>query len=452
MRPPSVAVVGGGLAGLASAIALADRGVHVLLIEARPRLGGATHSFERNGIEVDNGQHVFLRCCTAYRAFLGRLGVEDRVVLQRRLAIPVIAPDGRTEWLRRNGLPAPLHLGGSLARYGFLSVADRVRTVRASIALRSLDPDDPSLDRSSFQTWLTRHGQSPRAVEGLWGLIGVPALNVGPSEASLQMAAKVFRTGLLSKRGAADIGYARVPLSALHAGPAATVLRDAGAEVLLGTAVTSIGALSDGTFQITGDGRRRFVDAVVVAVPHDDASALVPEGALPSRERLRLLGWSPIVNVHVVYDRPVMPLAFAAGIDTSVQWVFDRTGPAGLDRGQYLAVSLSAADRYIDRRTAELRNEFLPALESLFPRARGARVEQFFVTRERRATFRAAVGTGALRPGQRTPLAGLFVAGAWTDTGWPATMEGAVRSGFLAAREALILLGRSRDLPTEVAA
>src|SRR5439155_11761361 len=183
---------------------------------------------------------------------------------------------------------------------------------------------------------------------------------------------------------------------------------------------------------------RLEADAVVVATPHDRAAELLPMGAVPDAAALASLGSSPIVNVHVVYDRRVMDVPLAAGLDRPVQWVFDRTEQSGLDRGQYLAVSISGADREITEPTADLRERFLPALASLFPRARGARVERFFVTREPHATFRQVPGSGALRPGARTGVSGLFLAGAWTDTGWPATMEGAVRSGFAAAREALV--------------
>lgn len=448
----SVAVVGGGLAGLAAALALADRGVRVTLVEARPRLGGATYSFRRDGLWVDNGQHVFLRCCTAYRSFLARLGVEDETVLQDRLAIPVVAPGGRTAWLRRNGLPAPLHLGGTLARYAFLSPRERLKAVRASLALRSLDPSDLSLDERSFGDWLAQHGQSARAVEALWGLICVPSLNVGPSDASLQLAAKVFKTGLLEHRDAADVGYARVPLQTLHGDAAAHALHEAGVEIRLGSRVGSIEPLRGGAFAIVGEGWRLPAHGIVLAIPHDDTARLLPREALADPGRLDALGWSPIVNVHVSYDRAVMRHPFVAGVGTCVQWVFDRTEQSGLTGGQYIAVSLSAADAYVERTTADLRSEFLPALEELLPRARGARVTDFFVTRERRATFRSSPGSGALRPGPRTRLDRLFIAGAWTDTGWPATMEGAVRSGFVAARETLIALGRTRDLPSEVAA
>jgi uncharacterized protein with NAD-binding domain and iron-sulfur cluster len=157
------------------------------------------------------------------------------------------------------------------------------------------------------------------------------------------------------------------------------------------------------------------------------------------------LGSSPIVNLHVVYDRRVFGLPFAAGVRTPVQWIFDRTRSAGLEQGQYLAVSLSAADAELDMTVDDLRALFLPALAALFPAARQARVQTFFVTREHAATFRAAPGARALRPGQRTAIPGLLLAGAWTDTGWPATMEGAVRSGQAAARSALATPARSAE-------
>jgi len=185
-----------------------------------------------------------------------------------------------------------------------------------------------------------------------------------------------------------------------------------------------------------------------VAVPHD-AAAWLPAGTVPGG-RLDLLGTSPIVNLHVVYDRAVTRLPFAAGLGTPVQWVFDRTEPSGLGRGrgQCLAVSLSAAADEVELPTATLRERYLPALAELFPAALRARVTGFVVTRERTATFLPAPGTAALRPGTRTTVPGLFLAGSWTSTGWPATMEGAVRSGLVAARAALLSLGRTRRLPT----
>jgi hydroxysqualene dehydroxylase len=411
-------VVGGGLAGIAAALELADGGAEVVLLEARPRLGGATFSVEREGLWLDNGQHVFLRCCTEYLALLRRLGTADQVVLQRRLDIPVLSPDGRHAHLRRSGLPAPLHLAGAIARYRFLSPVERLRVLPAARALAKIDLDDPALDTRTFGAWLAEHGQSSRAVEALWNLITLPAVNLPAGEASLALGAMVFKVGLLEEAPAADIGYAAVPLQRLHGDAAEHALAAAGVEV---RAKTRIGSL-----------RELEADAVVLAVPHDEAATLAP-----GLESVRRLGFSPILNVHVVYNRRVSEYDFAAGLGTPAQFVFDRTASSGLERGQYLAVSISGASGYTGRSLDQLRAEFLPALAQLFPPARDARVERFFVTREPEATFRGAPGTRALRPGPHTEVDGLYLAGAWTDTGWPATMEGAVRSGLAAARAAL---------------
>jgi squalene-associated FAD-dependent desaturase len=443
-----VVVVGGGLAGVSAALAAADGGAKVTLLEARPRLGGATFSINRDGLEIDNGQHVFLRCCTAYRSFLERLRVSDLVELQPRLAVPVLAPGGRIGWLRRSGLPAPLHLAGTLARYPYLSWAERLGAVRAALAMRRLDPADQRLDRQSFADWLAAHGQGPAATAALWELVGLATMNARAAQASLQVAAMVFRTGLLDHRDAADIGYSRVPLGRLHGEPAGRALAAAGAEVRLRCHTRAI-EHGDGGLAVVTDSGRVEADAVVLAVPHEAAPELLPPGALPDAGRLRLLGTSPIVNLHIVYDRVVTTLPVAAGLGTPVQWVFDRSAGAGLrDQGrQYLALSLSAAAEEVELPTAALRERFLPALAELLPAARGAAVTEFVVTRERTATFLPAPGTTALRPATGTAVPGLFLAGSWTSTGWPATMEGAVRSGLSAARAALLSLGRSRGLP-----
>jgi len=444
-----VVVVGGGLAGITAALAAADAGAAVTLLEARPWLGGATFSFRRDGLDLDNGQHVFLRCCTAYQSMLARLGVRDLAPVQPRLAVPVLAPGGTTGWLRRGNLPAPLHLAGTLARYPYLTWPERLRAARGALALRRLDLSDERLDRQSFAAWLADHHQDRATVAALWELVGLPTLNARADQASLQLAAMVFKTGLLTARDAADIGYSRVPLSRLHGEPAARALAEAGAEVRLRCRARTVEPAAPGRrlAVVTDDGRVE-AGAVVVAVPHD-AAAWLPAGTVPGG-RLDLLGTSPIVNLHVVYDRAVTRLPFAAGLGTPVQWVFDRTEPSGLGRGrgQCLAVSLSAAADEVELPTATLRERYLPALAELFPAALRARVTGFVVTRERTATFLPAPGTAALRPGTRTTVPGLFLAGSWTSTGWPATMEGAVRSGLVAARAALLSLGRTRRLPT----
>jgi hydroxysqualene dehydroxylase len=451
----SVAVVGGGLAGITAALAVADAGRPVSLYEGRGWLGGMTHSYRHGEIEVDNGQHVFLRCCEAYRRLLARLGVVDRVALQSRLDIPVrSAASGRTARLRRDPLPAPAHLAGSLLRYSPLRPAQRLRFIRAALALRRVDAAAPETDEQSFGAWLSAHGQSARAVSALWDLIGVATLNAPASRASLALAATVFQIGLLTEASAADIGWSLVPLRQLHGEPALEHLSSAGARVYTGARVESVRPHGD-RWIIGVRGAEHVVDQVVLAVPPVAARRLLPEN-LPESVGwpdgwAEQLGSSPIINAHVVYDRRVLSGPFLAAVDSPVQWVFDRTGqggaavPAG---GQYVAVSLSAADDLVDLPTARLREMLLPELAKLLPAAVGAAVLDFFVTRERHATFRPAPGSGRLRPPPGAVLPGLAIAGAWTATGWPATMEGAVRSGEAAAAA---VLSTVEQVPAEVA-
>ncbi|MFK4144968.1 hydroxysqualene dehydroxylase HpnE [Streptomyces sp. NPDC004065] len=441
-------VAGGGLAGVTAALALADAGVRVTLLEGRPRLGGLAFSFRRGELTVDNGQHVYLRCCTAYRWFLDRIGATSLAPLQNRLDVPVLdaaRPEGRRLGrLRRDPLPVPLHLGRSLAAYPHLSLAERAAVGRAALALKALDPADPALDAQDFGSWLTAHGQSARAVEALWDLVGVATLNAVASDASLGLAAMVFRTGLLSDPGAADIGWARVPLGELHDRAARRALDSAGVRTKVRSRVTSVSTNGNGGWSVQVPGETIEADAVVLAVPQREAYGLLPPGALDAPERLLEIGTAPILNIHVVYDRQVLTRPFFAALGTPVQWVFDRTAASGLKEGQYLALSQSAAHHEIGTPVAELRERYLPELRRLLPRARAAEVRDFFVTRERTATFAPAPGVGRLRPGARTKAPGLYLAGAWTATGWPATMESAVRSGVSAADAVLGALGRPR--------
>jgi squalene-associated FAD-dependent desaturase len=437
---------------MAAALACADAGVQVRLVEAKKWLGGATASFERDGLLMDTGQHVFLRCCTSYVEFLGRLGTSGSTSVQPRMDIPVLSPGRPAARLRRSRMPAPLHLGRTLARYPYLSNTDRLRALRASLALRRLDPRDPALDARTFLDWLRQHRQSDAAVRYLWDLFALPSLNLSAAEGSLALAVKVFRTGLLERNDAADIGVPLVPLGELHGTAGRRALERAGAEVELGARVRQVLADDGGVTGVGLDDGLFEADAVIVAVPNDRVGDLVPAGTLPDPTGPARLGLSPIVNVHIVYDRAVTSLRFAAAVDSPVQWVFDRTLAAGLERGQYLAVSLSGAEDVVDQPVDWFRRTFLPALSDLFPEARGASVERFLVTRERGATFRQTPGAAALRPGPVTGIPRLFLAGAWTDTGWPATMEGAVRSGVMAARHALVTLGQTERLPAEVAA
>jgi len=434
--PRTVIVVGGGLAGITSALACADAGAEVTLYESRRSLGGAASSVRLGGLEVDAGQHVFLRCCSAYRRLLRRLRSDHLTELQERMDIVVLHRDGRRGRLRRNGLPAPLHLARSLATYPFLTPSERGRAALTAVELGGLETEDRRLDSQTFGSWLAAHGQTTGAIASLWNLIGQSTLNLRADQASLLLAARVFQTGLLARTAAADIGASTVPLARLHAAPAMTALREAGVAVNLGAPVQSLAGEASGC-RVATRHRSARADAVILAVPPARAARLLPPGALPGGVDLTALGASAIVSAHVVYDRPVMPCAFVAALDSPVQWAFDRSRYAGLERGRYLTVTISDANDLLREPVAELRDLLLPALAQLLPAAREARVERFLVTRVRAATFRQAPGSARHRPGPRTALPGLFLAGAYTDTGWPDTMESAVRSGLRAAGQAL---------------
>ncbi len=429
----NIVVVGGGLAGISAALRLADAGASVTLLEGRPRLGGAAFSFTRGDLTIDNGQHVFLRCCEAYRGLLRRLGAEGDVVLQDRLDIPVLHASGRAAGLSRlRGVPAPLHLSVALARYRLLTPADRLRAAAGALALRRLDPADPSLDTRTLGEFLRAHRQNDATINALWGIIATATLNLRPDEGSLALAAKVFRTGLLDHAPAADVGYAAVPLGELHSTAAARALRDAGVDVQLNERVERV---ESGRVHARGrDGSATVpADAVLLALPHREALAAAPALAATPVAAAAGLGATSIVNVHVIYDRKVTTLPFAAAVGSPVQWFFDRTDTSGLRHGQYLAITVSAADAIVDEPSKVLQARFVGELARLLPEAVRANVVDAFVTRERRATFRQAPGSAALRPPARTDVDGLWLAGSWTATGWPDTMESAVRSGIAAA-------------------
>src|SRR6185437_7041980 len=325
-----VAVIGGGLAGITAAIALAETGADVTLLEARPRLGGATCSFSRDGLTVDTGQHIFLGCCSAYRGLLDRLGMTGHTTLQDRFDVTVLAPGAagqpRKARLRRTALPGPLHMLPALGRYPFLSRTERLSVSRPALAMRFVDPSKPAVDQQRFGDWLAARGQTERARRALWDLFSVSALNIAGDDASLALAAVVVKTGLLGKNNAADIGVPALPLGELHGDAGATLLAKLGGQVALSTKVSAIEPVSGGGFRIAlAQGDPVTADAVVLAVPHEKAAPLIPAGALPEQT---VAGWaglgaSPIVNVHVIYDRPVMDLPFVAAIDSPVQWVFD---------------------------------------------------------------------------------------------------------------------------------
>lgn len=445
---PSVLVVGGGLAGIAAACRLAEARLRVTLVEARPFLGGRAYSYvdRASGLEVDNGQHVFLGCCTEYIRFLKRLGVYHKVHLQRRLRLRVIDKVWGESRLESATLPPPLHLLPSLLRFRSLSPAEKAMAIYALAQVRSLDRSrHPELDDVTFREWLRRRRQSQAAIRSLWNLIVQPTLNDDVSRVSADLALMVFQEGFLRRPDGANIGWAKVGLSALLAEAARRYIEERGGRVLLEAPLERL-AMEEGRVRAARVGGAELeADYCVLALPPWGLLPVLPAALRedPFFARAGRIGFSPIVNVHLWYDRPVWEGRFAAFLNTPLQWAFNKSRLWGDEgQGQYIDISLSAAHDFIDMPNRELIALFRKEMEVFFPRARGAGVRRALVVKQRQATFAPRPGIGRLRPPQGTPVENLFLAGDWTDTGWPATMESAVRSGLLAAREVLRWAGR----------
>lgn len=440
VRGAHVVVAGGGLAGIAAAVEASARGARVTLVERRPFLGGKAFSFTepRTGVQVDNGQHVHLGCCTAYMALLARLGSIGLTRMQPRLHVDVRDRAGVHGVLAAQRLPPPLHMGPSFARYGLLSTGERARALRALLAIAALGADGrDALDDVSFGDWLRAHGQRDAAIERFWDVIVLPTCNDRSDRVSAALASFVIIEGLMRTRGGAAMGLSMVGLSQLVDDPARRLLHAAGGAVLTGAAVTH--ARAGGV--TLDNGRDIDADAVVLALPPLPARAACPE-ALPVDPAL---GNAPIVNVHLWYDRPVLDRIVLAVVDSPVQWMFDRTAITGEGGpGQHVALSISGAHAEMGVPRADLAAAMDQEVRALFPGTRAA-LQASAVTKDARATFAPSPGQASRRPGAATPMEGVALAGTWTATGWPATMEGAVRSG-LAAVDVLdgTLVGRRR--------
>lgn len=443
-------VIGGGLAGLAAACDLADRGFKVTLIERRPYLGGRAFSFRdaASGERLDNGQHIYLGCCTAYIAFLRRLGVFERTTLQRRMRAVIVDRQGKRGVLSAASLlPSPLHLLPSFLTYPHLRFIEKLRAASAILTIMRTDRarHREALEAETFHHWLVRHGQSPRAIAALWDLLTLPVFNDTVEAVSAYMGLMFFQDGMLAGRHSADIGYSRVGLTELVGDAAVRYIEDRGGQVLTGRSMTGV-AVEDGAVTgVTVGAGSIPAEAVVPAVPWDALLRLLPESVMADLAIAPVaeLEWAPILNAHIWYDRPVVEEEFLAVLDSPLQWVFNRSRMEGKPGPQQrLCISVSGAWQHTRMSRPELQDLFLAEMARVFPAARNAAVERFTVVRQPAATFRCTTGAQALRPPQRTPIRGLTLAGDWTQTGWPATMESAVRSGMLAAAEAADQLDR----------
>ncbi|MBI2856500.1 MAG: FAD-dependent oxidoreductase [Chloroflexi bacterium] len=440
-----VVVIGGGLAGMAAACHLADQGYAVVLVERRPFLGGRAFSFTDpdTGQEVDNGQHVFLGCCTSYIDFLKALGVSHNTYLPPRLEVPVLGPGGKRGVLRSSNLPAPFHVLPSILRYPYLSWRDKLRVIYGGlrIFLTNRHKNRENLENETFASWLRRHHQSGAAIARFWSLVILPTLNDDISDVSADMGLMVLQEGLLRSRSSASIGYARVGLSSLVSDATSSYLCTRGGEVALGTRAEGLRLDGDRVRGVETSAGLVEGDWYIVALPPRDMVALLPPAlaADPFFGRVQGLSSSPIVDVHLWYDRPIMEDVFCGFVDSPVQWVFNKTRMQGHNgaSGQYLCISLSGAWRYADMPKSHIQEIFVQEMARLFPAAREATLERIIIVKQLQATFRSVPGVGSHRLPSTTPLSNLFIAGEWIETGWPGTMESAVRSGHMAA-EALL--------------
>jgi hydroxysqualene dehydroxylase len=384
----------------------------VLLVERSRLLGGKATSFSVDGVEVDNGQHVHLGCCTEYLDFVDRLGMSDVLWTQPRFEVTVLRRGARPAHLRAaRGLPASLSLLPSFTWYAHLPMSAKLQVARA---LRRCG--DPARPGETFAAWLSRHGQGAAAIHGFWDVFVVPALNARIDEVSAEDALFVVRTAFAGDSAAARIGWSRVPLARIA--EAAAARADA---VRTRTTVVS---LLDGGDHVTGvrtaDGEEVAADAVILAVPPARLAGLLADPAKYGVNGLRDFRSRAIVDVHLWFDTNDAELPFAAILGSPVQWVFEK-------RPGYLCCSLSAADDLVTRPESELVEMCRAELVAAWPRLAGVRLIRGAVTRDPEATF--VPTPGLHRPGARTARANLSIAGAWTATGWPATMESAIRSG-----------------------
>ncbi|HWE37962.1 MAG TPA: hydroxysqualene dehydroxylase HpnE [Isosphaeraceae bacterium] len=447
--PPHVVIVGGGLAGLAAASALVDRGLRITLIESRPRLGGRASSFTDpvTGEQVDNCQHVSMSCCTNLADFCRRVGLSH--LFRRDPEVVFLSPEGRVSRLRAGLLPAPLHLAGSFLRAGYLTWREKARV---AYGLWRLTAGRDELPGEPLSVWLLRHGQTPRTVERYWAPVLVSALNERVERMDVGHARKVFVDGFMRNRDGYRMEIPLVPLGDLYGLRLETWLADHGVSVRLTTGVRAVATDDEGSTGgvVLRSGETVAADFVVLAVPFDRVASLLPGGLIdrvPMLADLGSLSASPITGVHLWFDRPVCPFDHVVTIGRQIQWVFNHTAiqgrrPGDSPDGQYLQVVISAAYDLLGMDRTAIRDAVLAELREIWPSAREAKLLRWWVVTEHGATFAVRPGVDSLRPFQRTPVEGLFLAGDWTATDWPATMEGAVRSGYLAAEGVLQDLGR----------
>jgi squalene-associated FAD-dependent desaturase len=439
-----VLIIGGGLAGLAAATGLAPRGLRVTLVESKNRLGGRAGSFQdpATGQLIDACQHVSMGCCTNLAHFCRTLGI-DRL-LEPQKCLYFMTPDRRVSRFRATTWPAPLHLLSSFAAAHYLTPTEKLRVAWGLSRMKAAgDGDD-----LPFHDWLMHNRQTPRTVDRFWGLVLVSALNETPDRVGLRYARKVFVDGFLTHPRGFEVEVPSVPLGRLYGEELTSWLRAHGVELLL---LHSGRQLVIDAGRVVGlelrQGTCLEADWFISTVPFDRLLDLLPTAVVDCEAyfaNVRHLQTSPITSVHAWFDRPATRLPHVVLIDCVGQWVFNRgeTVPGE----HYVQVVVSAARQFRGLGREEVESRVVAELRQLFPALAEARLLRAKVVTEHAATFSAVPGVDRWRPVQESPVRNLLLAGDWTRTGWPATMEGAVRSGYLAAEAILRRLGRPEQL------
>lgn len=422
-------IVGGGIAGIAAAVTLAQRGVRVLLLETRRKLGGRATSFTdpRSGHTIDNCQHVALGCCTNYLRLCERLGVADKIAWHDD--IHWLEAGGRHSVLRADPLPAPMHGGPSLSRASFLTWADKRALSRAMRA--AMFTDRSTQAGVTFEAWLARTRPTPGSIARFWTPLMVSACNLDVDRVCAATALHVVQEGFLANRVGSRMGVAAVPLVELY-DPAEELIRGESGEIRLGASVASIGERS----VTMVDGTHIEAERVISAVPAERAARMVDGAVQEKDDRLARMAphltHSPILGVHLVFDRPVMGTPNAVLVDRATQWIFRKDA-----EGRVVHAVISAADAWMALGEDEIVERVVTDIRACIPEAAGAQVVSARAVKEKLATWAATPAFEAHRPAAVSDASALILAGDYVRTGWPATMEGAARSGFMAAAAAL---------------
>ncbi|HUB25974.1 MAG TPA: hydroxysqualene dehydroxylase HpnE [Tepidisphaeraceae bacterium] len=432
-RKPAVAIVGGGLAGLAAGCALADSGFQVTLFERRPFLGGRASSYQHPGTGevVDNCQHVLLGCCTNLLDFYRRLGVENKIRWYDHLTF--LEPGGRASVIRPSWPPAPLHTAPAFLRADCLDLRDKLSIATAMMALAQKKPED---NGESFLAWLKAHGQTEAAIERFWKTILISALNEDLDRMSTPYAAQVVRESFLKSAEAGRMGVPTVPLTELY-GTAEAYLKARGGDVLLRNGVDGFRSDPAAVTVYAAGSETRF-DFVVLAASFDVISRILPqtEAAAPLRAMIEHFESSPITGIHLWFDRQITDLDHAVLLDRTIQWMFHKSQileGAKSDAGSYVELVVSSSKGLVEQPRQEIIDLAVAELGEFFIRSCDANLVKSTVIKEVHATYSPQPGVDLYRPPNETSWPRVFLAGDWTATGWPATMEGAVRSGYKAA-------------------